>query len=77
MTKISDIYSAREAMTEAVRRWVAGNNNGSGYEIEQDDLAAAEQILSAGNDKEVDVYILDGREVGVAESYGALWAVDL
>jgi hypothetical protein len=73
---IHSIYSRRDAMAEACRRWDEGNNAGAGYEIDVEDLEGAEQILTAENDREVDVYIIDGKEVGVGDVYG-LWAVTL
>lgn len=73
---IRDYRSAREAQTEACRRWDAGNNAGLGYDP-GDSLACARIILAPMNDRDVTVYRLpDGREIAVACANG-LWAVEI
>jgi hypothetical protein len=73
---IQSIYSRSEAMAEAAARWTAGNNAGDGYEIDESALEDAEQILTANDNMEVDVYLIDGEEVAVADCNGP-WAVTI
>lgn len=73
--KIANIYTRRDAMHEATRRFRAGNDAGDGYAWEMPRAAA--QILTAEDDSEVSVYQLaDGSEVAVGDVHGP-WAVQI
>ena len=79
--KIANIYSYRDAMREACRRWADGNDAGKGYPWEMPRAAAhvldAAHVLGAANGTEVDVYALpDGSEVAVGDANGP-WAVEI